>query len=835
MIETNVKSSFPSQVATDTEKNSMKYGEMVGQAIEQEWFRRDSGANRFYANRDAFHKLRLYARGEQSIKKYKDELAVNGDVSYLNLDWKPVPVIAKFVDIVVNGMSNRGYELKAYSQDPGSMQKKSAYMMSLLKDMYAKPLNDLVEKEFGQSILANPKEQVPESEEELDLHMQLSYKQEIEIAQEEALSTVFDNNKYELTKRRLDYDLTVLGIAAVKNSFNKAEGITIRYVDPADIVYSYTESPYFDDIYYVGEVKSVPINELKKQYPELTLEDLEEITKYTGASNERYKSEYNPDSSLDANSVSVLYFEYKTFQDQVFKIKRTPTGGEKAIEKDPSFNPQGENEFFEKVSRTIEVIYTGAKILGQPKMLEWRLAKNMVRPKADTNKVEMSYNIVAPRMYKGKIESLVGRMTTFADMIQLTHLKLQQVLSRIVPDGVYLDVDGLMEIDLGNGTNYNPAEALNMYFQTGSVVGRSMTQDGELNHGKMPITELSSNGGGTKINSLITTYNYYLQMIRDVTGLNEARDGSMPDRDALVGLQKMAAANSNTATRHILQSSSYLTLKTAECIALRISDVLEFSPTRESFINSIGKFNIGSLQDIQHLYLHDFGIFLELSPDEEEKQMLENNIQISLQQGQVDLEDAIDIRNIKNTKLANQLLKLKRKKKNDKMQQQEQAKIQAQAEAQNSSVQAAAQAEMMKQTAIAESKVKLAEAQTTYDIKKLEKEAAIKKELMQYEFDLAMKIKQMELDILNSKDKYKEDRKDERTKLQATQQSRLIDQRKNNGSPQDFKQEQQTFEDMFSPPAQPESQQPPQLPDMNFESSGNDVLGGFGTGQFEPK
>ena len=834
MIETNVKSSFPSQIATDAEKNSMKYGEMVGQAIEQEWFRRDSGANRFYANRDAFHKLRLYARGEQSIKKYKDELAVNGDVSYLNLDWKPVPVIAKFVDIVVNGMSNRGYELKAYSQDPGSMQKKSEYMMSLLKDMYAKPLNDLVEKEFGQSILANPKDQVPESEEELDLHMQLTYKQEVEIAQEEALSTVFDNNKYELVKRRLDYDLTVLGIAAVKNSFNKAEGITIRYVDPADVVYSYTESPYFDDIYYVGEVKSVPINELKKQYPELTLADLEEITKYTGGSNERYKSEYNPDSSLDANSVSILYFEYKTFQDQVFKIKRTSTGGEKAIEKDPSFNPQGDNEFFEKVSRTIEVIYTGAKILGQPKMLEWRLAKNMVRPKADTNKVEMSYNIVAPRMYKGKIESLVGRMTTFADMIQLTHLKLQQVLSRIVPDGVYLDVDGLMEIDLGNGTNYNPAEALNMYFQTGSVVGRSMTQDGELNHGKMPITELSSNGGNTKINSLITTYNYYLQMIRDVTGLNEARDGSMPDRDALVGLQKMAAANSNTATRHILQSSSYLTLKTAECVALRISDVLEFSPTRESFINSIGKFNIGSLQDIQHLYLHDFGIFLELAPDEEEKQMLENNIQISLQQGQVDLEDAIDIRNIKNTKLANQLLKLRRKKKNDKMQQQEQAKIQAQAEAQNSTVQAAAQAEMMKQTAIAESKVKLAEAQTTYDIKKLEREAAIKKELMQYEFDLNMKLKQMELDVLNSKDKYKEDRKDERTKIQATQQSRLIDQRKNNGDPQDFKQEQQTFADMFKSP-EPQPQQAPQMPNMNFESSGNDVLSGFGTGQFEPK
>eukprot|EP01046_Picozoa_sp_COSAG06_P066743 COSAG06_NODE_16981_length_969_cov_1.078161_1_plen_197_part_10 len=194
------------------------------------------------------------------------------------------------------------------------------------------------------------------------------------------------------------------------------------------------------------------------------------------------------------------------------------------------------------------------------RMLEWKLAENMTRPNGDITRVNMNYSISAPRMYQGRIESLVSRTTGFADMIQITHLKLQQVLARVVPDGVYVDVDGLAEVDLGNGTNYNPAEALNMYFQTGTIVGRSLTQDGELNRGKVPIQELQSSSGISKIQAMIQTYQYYLQMIRDVTGLNEARDGSAPDKNALVGLQKLAAANSNTATRHILQSLMYLTV-----------------------------------------------------------------------------------------------------------------------------------------------------------------------------------------------------------------------------------------------------------------------------------
>ena len=807
MAETILKSSFPSQIASDAEKAGLEYGLKVARAVEHEWFKRDSGATRFYSNRDEYHRLRLYARGEQSVKKYKDELSINGDLSYLNLDWKPVPIIPKFVDIVVNGMSDRLYDVKAFSQDDTSVKKRTDYIESILTDMQTREFNDQVKNDLGVDIYNNNPELLPENEEELTIHMQLDYKQSIEIAEEQAINSIFNQNKYDLTQRRVNYDLVTIGIGCVKNNFNKSQGIKVEYVDPADIVYSYTYSPYFDDIYYVGEVKSVTINELKTEFPHLTDEDLQELTKQgvqTSASHNRF---INEDSVLDANTIQVLYFNYKTYNNEVYKVKQTASGALKIIEKDDQFNPPKDAKtLFDKISRSVEVVYDGAFVLGTKKMLKWELSKNMIRPKSDTTKVMMNYNVVAPRIYKGRIESLVSRITSFADMIQLTHLKLQQVLSRMIPDGVYLDADGLAEIDLGNGTNYNPQEALNMFFQTGSVIGRSLTQEGDMNPGKVPIQELTSNGGNNKISSLISTYNYYLQMIRDVTGLNEARDGSMPDANALVGVQKLAAANSNTATRHILQSSLYLTVKTAEAISLRISDILEFSPTRDAFISSIGRFNVGTLDDIANMHLHDFGIFIELAPDEEEKQLLENNIQQALAKDQIYLEDAIDIREVKNLKLANQLLKVRRRKKQEKDQQMQQQNIQAQAQANAQAQQVASQAEIQKQQAITQQNTQLEQMKADLELRRLQAEKELKKELMQFEFNLNMQMKSKDQSLIDAKEKYKEDRKDERTKIQASQQSQLIDQRQGGGKPK------------------------------KFESAGNDTMGsGFNLEQFEPR
>ena len=797
MAESGIKSYFPSQTVSDAEKISYEYGLKVGKAIEQEWFNDNRNLNRYTSNTNNFHELRLYARGEQSIQKYKDELSINGDLSYLNLDWKPVPIIPKFVDILVNGMTQRNYDIKVQSQDPFGIAKRTAYMDAVLKDMKSKELNDYAQQAFGINLYSSDKADLPETEEELKLHMQLTYKQGIELAEEQALNTLFEGNNYDLIRRRYYYDLATIGIGAVKTSFNTSEGVVIDYVDPANLVYSHTDSPYFEDIYYVGEVKTIPINELVKEFPFLENKDLEEIVS-TGSRNRDGLGSRRHQDNNDNNSVQVLYFNYKTYMNEVYKVKQTGSGADKVIERDDEFNPPKNMEGgYGKVARSIECLYEGALVVGTNKLLKWEMAKNMMREKSDFTKVKMNYSIVAPRMYDGKIESVVSRITGFADMIQLTHLKLQQVLSRMVPDGVYLDADGLAEIDLGNGTNYSPQEALNMYFQTGSVIGRSYTSDGDQNAAKIPIQEISGGqGAGNKMQALIGNYNYYLQMIRDVTGLNEARDGSVPDKYSLVGIQKLAAANSNVATRHILQSGLFLTAEIAECLSLRISDIIEYSPTREAFIKSIGMHSVAKLEEISELHLHDFGIFIELMPDDEEKQLLENNLQMAIQQGSIDLEDAIDVREIKSVKLGNQVLKIRRKKKLERDQRMQQENIQAQAKANADQQQAAAQSEVQKQQALTQSQIQLEQAKAEMKNQTMVQETELKKQLMKLEFDFNMQLKQAEVTNAQDKDKGKEDRKDERTKIQATQQSEMIDQR-NNGKPP-----------------------------KNFESSGNDILGG---------
>ena len=788
MLKKGYQGSFPSQVVSDIEKMSAEYGLQVGKAISSEWFANGTYNNRYLDTSNNFHNLRLYARGEQSIQKYKDELSINGDLSYLNLDWKPVPIVPKFVDIVVNGIAERMYDVKAYSQDPHGVSKRTEYMESLLGDFQTKDLNALVEETLGITLNKNDKSVIPASEQELNLHMQLTYKQAVELAEEQAINTLLDGNRYELIKKQFYYDLTVLGIGAVKTTFNTSEGVKIDYVDPAHLVYSYTESPYFDDIYYVGELKEIPINELVKQFPELTHENLEEILNDAGNKDMyRYGGEYG---DKDVNKVPVLYFNYKTHMNEVYKVKQTRTGADKAIEKDDTFNPpENKDGDYSALKRCVEVLFEGAMILGSSKLLKWEMAENMMRPKSDFTKVKMNYAITAPRMYNGKIESLVSRVTGFADMIQLTHLKLQQVMSRMVPDGVYLDADGLAEIDLGNGTNYNPQEALNMFFQTGSVIGRSMTADGDMNPGKIPIQEINTNNGGGKMQSLIQTYNYYLQMIRDVTGLNEARDAATPEKYSLVGVQKLAAANSNTATRHILQSGLFLTQEVCEALSLRISDILEYSPTKNAFIQQIGAHNVATLKEMSELHLYDFGIFIELMPDEEEKQLLENNIQVALSQQTIDIEDAIDLREIKNVKLANQLLKVRRKKKLERDQKIQQENIMAQSQANIQTQQASAQMEMQKKQSESKSMQELEGIKAKFEAERMMQEAELKKQLMDHEFQIQIRLAKLQADAMKAKEDSKEDRKDERTKIQATQQSQLIDQRKNDSPPKDFQQE----------------------------------------------
>jgi hypothetical protein len=800
--------SFPSQLATDAEKASEQFGLQVGEAITAEWFRKDGNNCRYYGQWREFHRLRLYARGEQSVGKYKNELAIDGDLSYLNLDWTPVPIIPKFVDIVVNGMSDRLFKVKAYSQDAMSQSKRSKYQNMIEGQMVAKPVLETIKQETGYNAFTMDPDKLPDSDEELSLYMQLNYKPAIEIAEEEAINTIFDENHYEDIRKRLDYDATVLGISIAKHEFLQGTGVQISYVDPANVVYSYTEDPYFKDCFYWGEIKTLPISELMKIDQSLTKEDLQEITQYSQGWYDYFNvAQFYENSVFSRDTCTLMYFNYKTTKKVVYKKKILDNGGSRVIEKDDTFNPPTEmmeEGNFEKIEKTIDVWYEGIMVMGTNILLQWRLSENMVRPKSASQHALPNYVASAPRMYKGAIESLVRRMIPFADLIQITHLKLQQVINRVVPDGVFIDADGLNEVDLGNGAAYNPEDALRLYFQTGSVIGRSFTQDGDFNNAKVPITQLSSNTGVGKTQMLIANYNHYMDMIRTVTGLNEARDGSTPDPHSLVGLQKLAALNSNTATRHILEGGLYIYRSMAEALTYRIGDILEYSDFKDEFINQIGRYNVSILGDIADLYIYDFGIFIEVAPDEEQKAQLEANIQMALSKGDINLEDAIDIREIRNLKLANQLLKMKRIKKQDR---EEQMKMQQQAmmaQQQLKSQEMAGQLAMQKMQVELQTKMQLKQMETEYNIKTMQVQAELKSHLMAEEFQYNQQLSGMEMQTLSKREQEREDAKAKRISQQNTEQSKLIDQRKNN------------------------------LPPLNFESN-EDSLDGFDLSEFEPR
>lgn len=781
---------FPNQLATDAEKNSDDYGLAVGRAIEAEWFRRDGGgSSRFYNSRDTYHKLRTYAMGEQSTRKYKDELAINGDISYLNLDWTPVPIIPKFVDIVVNGMSNRLFDVRAEAVDPVSSNKKAIYKNRIQTEMRNKDMFMQIGATLGQDMFSMDVDGLPQNDDELDLHMMIDYKDDIEIAEEKAIGAILKQNNYELLERRFDEDATVLGISVARQSFNLHDGIKIDYVDPANFIFSPTEDPYFEDCYYFGEVKNVNITELKKINPNLTQEDLKKIAQESSKwdTYQGVKGTFNSNNTnFDGNTATLLYFAYKTDKTITYKKKKTALGNDKVIQKDPDFNPENTEDRFEVLSRKIDVWYEGVLVLGTQYILKWEVMKNMVRPKSAIQKVLAPFVVSAPKMYRGQIDSLVKRMIPFADQIQLIHLKLQQVASKMIPDGIFIDLDGLSAINLGNGNTYTPQEAINMYFQTGSVLGRSMNEQGEFNNGRVPVQELTSSGANAKISSLISMYNYNLGMIRSVTGLNEARDGSTPDPDSLVGVQKLAALNSNTATRHILKSKLFLTQRIAECISYRVSDILEYSDMKEDFVKAIGRNSVELLDEIKELNLYDFGIYIELHPDEEEKNMLEQNIQISLSAGKIDIDDAIDIRGIKNVKIASQLLKVRKRRKEKMDQKRQQENIALQAEANQQATLTAEQAKQQTMYAEAGAEAEIVKLKAELEAVRMEREFQYKAQLIQLQQGIQSQVKQSEIQSQMDKERFKEDRKDQRTAKQASQQSKLIQQRQQDLDPIDF-------------------------------------------------
>jgi hypothetical protein len=769
----------------DPNKRYKEFGLQVGKAVENEWFKRHKNSNsRYYDNQYKYHRLRLYARGEQPIAKYKNEMAVDGDLSYLNLDWTPVPILPKFVDIVVNGISNRAFSIRANAVDKVASDEKSKYIKEMEKDMIAKDMLMQAQEQLGVDGFANDPATLPQTSEELSIHMQLNYKQSIEIAEEEAINYVFQKNDYLEVKGRFDYDMMVLGMGCMKHSYNSSDGVKLEYVDPAYLVHSYSEDPYRKDCYYFGEVKKVPIQELRKINPDLTDEELKKAAASTSDWDLYHRISNEIRSEFDGHVANVLFFNYKCTREKIYKKRTNASGKVTVIRKEEGWNPTPEEmaeRGFEKFSKFEDVWYKGCLVLGTNMLLKWELEENMIR-ESSSNSAVPNYIVVAPRVYDERTESLLSRMITFTDQIQITSLKLQQVAARVVPDGVYIDADGLNEIDLGDGSKYDPKRALQLFFQTGSVIGRSQTGMGEFNHGKIPIQELQHNSGRSKIQALIELYNYYLQMIRDASGLNEARDASTPDSRTLVGVQKLAALNSNTATRHIQEAGVYATRKMAEACSLRIADILKYSDSAEELTEAIGAANVAVLDEISKLPSHKFGIFIEVAPDAQEKEYLEQNIQQALQQQLIYLDDAAFIRDIKNVKLANQVMKMRReaKVKAENEAQERKLKVQSEGQTQTAQAQAAAVAEL--EQLKAELKMKADTNLKDLEDRNEERSISRKEYLMGVEFDFKAELAGISADASDILDARKAERSMKAKAQEGTQQSAIEAQKAETGS-----------------------------------------------------
>ena len=795
--------SFPNQLTPYSEKIKTAWGLNLAQQITNEWFYGVGGSgsgffdSKFNTQRSEFLKRRLYAKGLQSMDKYKEQFKADGDKSFLNLSTQPICVIPKLVDIMVNGHVDRGYSIRATSIDPIGYTERIAYREQIETDRNAKDIIVKAKETFGVDVGSMPVEQLPESDAELDLHMQLEYKQSIELSQELAIEEVMANNRYDDKIDRINKrNLAICGVAWTKHRFVEGKGIIIEDVNPENKIQSYTEDTFFNDCFYHGEYKQVPLSQILTEYQWLNQPGNEDIKQQIGFASEGWWTYCNtPNPDRIKGTASLLYFTYKTTRQRQNKIKTKATGERRIIpmdyKGDPNKNPNVKITVVEE-----EILFEGVYVLGTDIILKWEVAEYMLRPKSNTQKVIDQYIGNAPNMERGYIDSLVARMIPVEDKLNILELKAEQIIQKIQPDGFIIDPDAISELDFGNGHKFTTQNVMDMFWQTGSIMARSFGASGDPMYNK-PITELRTGGSLDKLMSLTNLKAIYMDQMREVVGLNKASDASSPDRDSLVGVQKLAALNSNTATRHNLDAACDITKRIAEAITYRIHDLLKYTDLKEDFARKIGVTATKTLDDVKNLHLHDFAIYLDLYIDDEEKAKLENDMSKAIEKGMMAIQDKYKVLNVKNFKLAIAYMTILVDKYQKKQQEQKAEEFKTQAD---QNIRAAQEAEAARQ--------QTAKMIGDIDMQKqtLVNEGLNSKEVVKGEQDretLMLKIqgdkevKSIEGGVQIQKQEDAEDRKDKRTRIQATQQSELnVERSKENPNAIDFEQENE-IDDIF--------------------------------------
>ena len=769
------KGSFPDPLAETEVKESKAYGLKYAKAIETQWGKMGE-SNSLYGKRNTvFERSRDYANGTQDTNIYKKLLNSldpnSGDGSLLNMDYTPVPILPKFVRVVVNKILSRNPYPNLEAIDPLSSSEKNDKKRKL---------------EMGMVIGQDP-DTLPDTLEEAEILIGANVKTDAEIAAQIGTNmTLSWNNFNDGVFRRNVNDLVALGLAVVKRSNDPNEGIKTEYVDPCAFIHSYTEDPSFEDLIYAGHVKRMSIADLKRLAGhELEEEDFKKIAasvkNKTGNDSSAFnKTSYNnslqrSENGYDQYMVEVLDFEFISVDCIYFEEKENKFGNVNFFMKGFDYEEKQGSVFQRTPSKMeVKVVYSGSYIMGGCEILfNYGKAKNIPKNIHDISKVSLSYSAIATNIRNMMPKSMVDSCTGFADMLQLTHLKIQQAIAKAKPDGLIIDIEGLENVQLGKGGDLQPLELHDIYEQTGVFYYRSKNPEGGFQN--PPVREIGNSI--RNVNELIGLYNHYLKMIRDATGVNEMMDASTPKGDTLVGVQQNAIAAGNNAIYDITNASMILFKKVCEDVVKCLQILPSESVIYQVYENAVGKENMSVLSSFNDLPMYNFGVQVVKEMEDQDRAYLEQNIQISLQQKELDIEDAIAIRSMKDVNQAERLLVIRRKKRMAAQQQMAQQNSQQQAQIQQASAQATSQAKMQELQMEAQLESQKLQLQAQLEAQLEEVKHQFRKEIEIIKAQATLGFKEDDKNFKEKLDVLKEDRKDDRVKKQAVEQSKLMSQR----------------------------------------------------------
>lgn len=778
---------FPDPFADYATKSSKSYGLQYARAIESQWGDVDSETSLYRKRLKEFENNRDYAAGVQDTSIYKQILSSldpnNGDGSLLSLDWSPVPIVPKFAKIVVNKILSRKPYPNVEAVDPLSRTEKEFEKAKIQITVENRELMTEL-KELGLKVPVDPTT-LPDNSEEAEIYQENNVKTNAEIAAQIGTNLTLEWNEFNDTVyRRNIEDLVSCGMAVVKRENDPNYGIKENYVDPAYFIHSYTEDPTFSDLVYAGHIRRMTIFDLKRiAGDELSEDDYKKIAdmvknKYKN-NPEKFHS-YSYDNTLkrkifgyDEFLVDVLDFEYITIDDVHYEEKKSKFGNVGFYNKGFNYAPKGSVYDRKPVSMTTATVYGGLYIMNSRYLVKYGIKTNVPKNIHDISKARLSYSVVATNIRRMIPKSMVSSVVSYADQLQLTHLKIQQAIAKAKPDGILVDIEGLENVQLGMGGELQPLEIQDIYEQTGVFYYRSKNAEG--GYQGPPIQPIDNHI--RNINELVNLYNHYLRMIRDTTGINEVMDGTTPKGEQLVGVREQAINAGNNAIYDIVHASMVLYRKVCEDVVKCLQILPEKSVIYSIYEKAIGKASMEVLSKFKELPMYNFGIKVMTEMDDNEKVILEQNINQSLAQKEIDLEDAIAIRKLKDLEQAERLLVIRRKKRMKTLMEQARANSMAQAEANSMTTQAASQAKIQEITAQMQADIQKEQARMQLEIQRMQMEYELKMQLEQSKTQVALGLKQQDAQIRTNIEEKKEKAKDERVKMQAVEQSKLISQR----------------------------------------------------------